>query len=339
MSRVKTLAKKLLPWLAYGALFWVAFVLFAYLTFPYDRLRDFLVQEVEQPRDARGRRHDSGTRLEIVDLSPSWFTGVEATGVRIVKQNDDADTPPAEMTITELGARVSLLSLLMGDVSVSYAAELAGGRIEGEYEEAGDAVHVTADVQGVRLRRVGLIRSALGLPMRGTTSGQVDLTVSQQVRETQGRIALRIAGLELGDGRSKLALPGMGDGLTIETVRAGDLELDLETENGVAQVRRLTAHGEDAEIDGSGSVQLLRPLAMSRLDLLIRLKFLDSYKEKSDRTRALFALLDMNPRVRPARTSDGALQYRLSGSLGSRIQPTPARNAPAPGSQAADAPD
>jgi len=336
MSRVKQIVQKALPWFGYFTLFWVAFLSFAYLTFPYGRVRDFLVQEVERPADRNGRRQASGLELEIVDLAPSWVTGVEATGVRLVKQPEDADAQPMEMTLEHVEARVGLLSLLMGDVSVDYDAEFAGGSVAGAYEDSDGAMHVTAELTSLHLRRVGFIRGALGIPITGTASGNIDMNISEQVRETAGQIDLNIADLRLGDGHAKLALPGMGDGLTIEQVQAGNLALRVRAENGVAHVERLTSHGPDAEIDGSGSVQLLRPLAMSRLDMLFRLKFLDAYKEKSDRTRALFSLLELNPRIQPARTTDGALQYRLSGSLGSRITPTPARNSPAPGSESAE---
>jgi type II secretion system protein N len=156
------------------------------------------------------------------------------------------------------------------------------------------------------------------------------MTLAQEVRDTQGEIDLTVVDLKLGDGRAKLALPGMGDGLTIEQVQMGDLEFRVRAENGVAQVERLHAHGEDAEFDGSGSLQLLRPMRRSRLDLLVRLNFLDAYKEKSDRTRALFSLLELNPRVQPARTSDGALQYRIAGALGSNLDATAAGRSPAP---------
>jgi len=239
-----------------------------------------------------------------------------------------------EMTLDSVHARVSLLSLLMGELELSYEARLAGGSIEGEYADSDGVLHVTAEVQDVRLRRVGLLRGALGIPVTGTASGHVDMTLSDEVRETQGEINLTVADLKLGDGRAKLALPGMGDGLTIEQVQAGDLELRIRAENGVAEVEKLSAHGADAELDGSGSLQLLRPMNRSRLDLLVRLNFLDAYKDKSDRTRALFSLLELNPRVQPARTTDGALQYRVAGSLG-HLDATAAGRSPAPGARRA----
>ena len=48
----------------------------AYWTFPYDHLREFIVQEVEQSGDVQ---------LEIGRLEPSWLTGVEAETVRVAR--------------------------------------------------------------------------------------------------------------------------------------------------------------------------------------------------------------------------------------------------------------
>jgi len=334
MSRLPRLLRTIAPWVGYPFAFLCAFLFFAYLTFPYDRVRDWLVQEVEQPADATGRRHASGLELEIVDLSPSWLTGVDATGVRLVQRPTDPDDHAMEIILDHVHARASLLSLLMGDADLSYEAELAGGTIEGEYADSEGTLHVTADLSGLQLRRIGLLRGTVGIPVTGTASGHVDLTLAEEVSQTAGEIQLTIADLRLGDGHAKLALPGMGDGLTIDEVHAGDLAVTVHATNGLAQIERLSAHGADAELDGSGTLQLLRPMRMSRLDLMLRLHFLDAYKEKSDRTRALFSLLELNPAMRPARTSDGALQYRVTGSLGSRISATAAGRAPAPGMRA-----
>ena len=78
-------------------------------------------------------------------------------------------------------------------------------------------------------------------------------------------------------------------------------------------------------------MRLVRPLRMSSLDLLLRIKFKDAYRESSPRMGALFTLLEMNPQVRPARTSDGALQWRIQGAFASRIRMVPSGRAPMPG--------
>ena len=71
-------------------------------------------------------------------------------------------------------------------------------------------------------------------------------------------------------------------------------------------------------------------LARSRLNVLLRLELTDAYRNKSSRTKAMFALLEGSsvPQVAMAKTPDGAYELRLTGSF-RKVQALPA-SAPAP---------
>ena len=75
---------------------------------------------------------------------------------------------------------------------------------------------------------------------------------------------------------------------------------------------------------GSGTIHFQHPLSTTRLDLLLRARFNDAYKNKSERSRQMFQMLETVPMLRRARTSDNWLQVRLRGSPAVRIVPTPA---------------
>lgn len=315
------LKKLLLHFVAYPAFFVVSFVMGAYWTFPYDRVRDFIVQEAE--RDGR-------TQLEIESLSPSWLTGIEADGVRFAKVPEGGGEP-APLELSHVAARVSVLSLLMGEQDVSFDAELQGGSIEGNYAASEEATSIQATLTNVDLRRIGPLRDAVGLPIAGRANGSVDLTIAKEAANSTGTADLTVRGVSIGDGETPLVIEGLGAGLTLERMNLGTLQLRMQTERGVGDIRRLHADGEHAELWGSGNLRLIQPLRMSSMDLLIRIKFKDAYRESSDRMRVLFSLLDMNPQVRPARTSDGALQWRIQGSFASRIRMAPSGRTPMPG--------
>ena len=120
-DRVKSI---LLYGVAAPLFFLFSVVVGAYWTFPYDHLRDFIVQEAERG----GTMH-----LEIEELSPSWVTGVELENVRL-SNVPEGSADPVVMEIPHAEARVSLLALLGGTTELSYAAELAGNsRIEGSW--------------------------------------------------------------------------------------------------------------------------------------------------------------------------------------------------------------
>lgn len=332
-DRAKNMLRRMLRWAAYPAFFFASFFFFAYLTFPYDRVKEWAIEEVENPQGSEGQREPSGYQLEIISLEPSFVTGVEATGVRLIKLPEDPEERAADVTFEHIDARVSLLSLLAGDLAVSFDTRVGGGDIEGELTVglSGDSTALEMDFSEVHLRRLGVLRSALGLPVGGSASGAIDVTLGSEPSATSGTVSVQIAGLSIGDGTARLRLEGMGQGLTIDQMEAGDLNLDLTIEEGIATIGQLRSHGADAELDGEGTIRVMSPVTNSRLDLLVRAKFTDAYREKSSRTAALFALLEVNPRMRAARTTDGALQYRVSGSLGARIQTQGAGRATAPG--------
>lgn len=316
------MGRKFLRFMGYSTFFWTFFWLFAYLTFPYERVRDRIVQEVEFPKDARGNRRPSGYQLEIMELQPSWFTGVEARGVRIIRPAE-GEEPTVDVLLEEVNARVSLLSLLTGTVAVTFDARLAGGSIEGEVE-MGDASSLRFNIlEPIHLQRASIIRSFLGLPLGGKLSGDVDVTLPEDIQQASGHVNLMAEGMRIGDGQAKLRLPGMPNGITLERINAGRMTIQLDIAAGVATVRRLRSRGDDAELDGQGTINLMQPLRQSRFDLLVRLKILDAYREQSDRARSMVALLDSVPTLARARTSDGALQYRLGGSIGGGIRSSP----------------
>lgn len=311
-------AKKILLYgVAYPLFFLLSLLVGAYLTFPYDHVRDFIVQEAER----------GGTvQLEITSLEPDWVTGVEMQGVRVATVPDDPEARPQEVLIREASARAGLFALMGGSTDVSFDAELdGGGTIEGEFAQDEETTHVEAHLERVDLRRIGPLQGAVGLPIAGVASGDLDVTVGTEAADTDGSVQLTVRNVAVGDGETPLEVEGLaaGGGLTLERLNLGTLELEMEAERGAMQISTLRADGEDAELRGSGSLRLARPLSRSRIDMLLRVDFKESYRTSSPRMEGLFALLDVNPRVRPARTPDGAFQWQIVGVLGGRVQMRP----------------
>lgn len=323
--------KFILPGIGYSALFFVAFLFFAYLTFPYDRVRDYIVQEVENPKGRGGARSPSGYRLSIVSLSPSFFTGVEMTGVNIEKVPEADGELPVGMTFEEVNARVSVISALMGEVGLTFDTDVAGGHIEGETEVSDTETMLRVTLEGVQLRRAGLIRAELGLPVQGAVSGDIDMTLNDERENTHGHVQLAMSGLKIGDGRAKLKIRGLpGDGVTIAQINAGQVDFRMNVEEGVGTVEQLRGRGEHLNLDGGGAIQVSRIIKNSVLDLLLRVEFEDAYAESSERAETMMSLLRMHPRIQRAAPEPGTLQYAASGPL-ARITWTPAKDRPAPG--------
>lgn len=297
----------------------------AYYTFPYDHLRDFIIQEAER---------DGSVQLEIEELSPSWLTGVELEGVRFASVPDDPRARPSPLVLTSAEARVSLLSLIGGSADVAFEAEIdGGGTIEGEFGSSDEQTSLSAELADVDLRRVGPLRDAIGLPITGRASGTIELVAAQEAANNRLDANVTIRNVSIADGQTPFVIEGLGTGLTLERMQLGTLTFRMQTERGAGSIERLRADGEHAQLWGTGTIRPGHPLRMSSIDMLVRVKLKDAYRESSSRMGALMMLLDANPQIRPARTPDGALQWRVQGSFATRIRMVPSGRAPMPGAE------
>jgi type II secretion system protein N len=328
--------QRLLVWVGYPAFAIFTFLVFAYWTFPYDRVRDYIVQEVERPMGPGGGRQDSGLRLQIDELSPSFLTGVVLEGVRLTKlptptPGATTEEKPIVVEIEEISARISLLPLLTGTTAISFDAVIGGGEIEGHFALSEEETHVEAEIDAIELRQLGVLSAAIGLPVSGVLGGTVDLTIGKEASATKGSIDLAITGLVIGDARAKLKLEGMGEGLSVGRIEAGKLVVKATVENGVARFTQLgTEGGRDLNVRGGGQLRLVQPARLSRLELLVNVRFSDAFKTRDDRTRGLFAMLDVLPRLRAAKTRDGALQWQLAGGFTGSMRAVAAGSMPMP---------
>jgi type II secretion system protein N len=302
----------------------------AYETFPYDRVRDYAAHQVEL--------NMPGAELEIVSLEPAWITGVEATGVRLRFPAEPGEERRAEVTIPRVYARAGILSYLFGSIDVNFEIETdGGGTITGEYvddtsgtgADATGSQHVVAHIANVDLRRIGAIRHFAHLPVEGVVSGDIDVTLASEIDETSGLVTLTIADVALGDGRAQvpLPIPGLSGGFAVDRIAAGDVNLNVTIEHGVGRVQQLNADGDDLQLQGQGTVRLLRPFQQSALDVLVRINIAQSYRDRNPRVGTIFALAEGNPLVAPYRTADGAFQIRLQGAIAGRVIAMPAATA------------
>lgn len=288
---------------------------FAYKTFPYDRLADRLIQEAQ----ARGYE------LEIIDLTNSGLTGLTFENLRVTLPSEGEDTPPVDVVFEELTVSTSLFSLISDTKSYNFDAELAGGEAEGELVLGENNIEIDAELDDIDLEALPILRKFTKVPLAGMLNGEIALAMPSEVAESTGDVEITIEGLHLGDGKSKLDIPGWG-GLTLDKADAGNLELVATIEEGSANIERATSHGKDLELDVLGRVRLLRPLKRSELNLMFRVKIQDAYKNRSAKVATMLELASSG--IKAAQTADGAIQYIVAGSLASRLRPRAAGTQP-----------
>jgi type II secretion system protein N len=306
----------------YALFFAVAFMFSAYLTFPYERLRDFILTKIE----AASKGKPDAMQVDIGELTPSFLTGVVLHDVEVRKGTPpEAPAPasgaaageapePSALRFDEVTARVSLWSLLMRSPKVSFKARVGEGELDGSFKQDGEAHEMEAELDAVDVAKLGL-GSYLGVPLKGRATGTLELALPAEANKATGDLQLKIAGLRVGDGKTKVSLPPMKSGMTLEEIDAGSLDLAIKAANGSADIERFATDGKDLKIRGEGQIRLANPLRRSRPDVQLQLKLSDAYKNKTDRTKALFEILAMQPDYQRAVDTEGALNLHVSGTL------------------------
>lgn len=328
---------RFLKFLAYPSLYLACLVLFFYLSFPWNRLKDRVVAEVairaQKPRS-------SIQRIEIDDLDSYWFTGVEASGVRIyLPPSDDAGSDkdkPVESAIKvdELNARLQILPLFLGRLRVKFWAHAFNGDIKGTVPVGSASGPVEVELEGIDLSYVDVIKDTLGIPIKGVATGKLELTAEGgKFSKASGILDLAINGVSVGDGKSKIK-----NQIALPEAKLGDLVIAAEAKDGALKVTKLEANGTDIELVGDGKVNVREPANASIADLYVRFKFTDAYRNKSDLTKtllgapgssvpSLFELAD--PRIKRSKRSDGFYGWHIHGSLGRlKFDPSTSDGAP-----------
>jgi type II secretion system protein N len=307
--------KRILKWAGYPLFFFACFLFFAYKTFPYDRLAERLVQEAQI----------RGYEIEIADLTNSGLTGLSFENLRVIMPPEEEGAPPLDIVFDELTVGTSLFSMLSDTKSYSFDAELGGGDIGGDVALGADSLDLDVEIDDIDLEALPGLRAFTKVPITGVLNGEVALLMPSEPSESSGNIELTVEGLNVGDGESKLDIPGWG-GLTLDRADVGDLTFIATIEDGVADIERAEAHGKDLELDALGRIGLLRPLKRSELNVMVRVKIQDAYKERSAKVATMLELASTG--LKAAQTADGAVQYLVAGPIGGRMRPRAAGRLP-----------
>ena len=319
---------------AYVAFYFAALFLFAYLTFPYERLRDRIVQQFNQQQTG-----PDAMRLDIDAVGPHWLSGVEATGIRLISRGKpvtDATTgavalKPDVLQIERAHARVGLLGLLIGSVRVSFGAEAFGGTLSGNTYESDGARRVEVELDEVSLAQAPVLAEAVGLPLEGLVNGELEMVLPEgKLARADGTVGLKITSIGVGDGKAKIR-----DTIALPKINAGDLTFEGQSTAGQLKVTSFSATGPDLELVSEGSVRLRDPVATSLLSLTARFRFTQRYTNQSELTRTLFGtpgssmpgLFDLDPKNKRAKRPDGFYGWRVSGQLGQPVFVPSASNA------------
>lgn len=306
--------------IAFAAFFVVALCIFVAVTFPYDAVRAKIVGAF----NAQQKPGAAQQELQIEDLSGYFVTGVHASGVKLLSASSDPHTPPAEITIDEARARLQLLPLLILRKVIKFDLVMNDGAANGKVSESGDTRSIELEFDGLDVGQVGPVSQTIGLPIQGKLYGTLNLELpGSRASKANGALALELRELTVGDGKAKLKIPGMSDGLTIQRINVGTLTIEGECKDGLLKLTKVISDGPDLIVDGEGSVKLHELANESLVNVTLGLKVSEAYKNKSEANKGLFIMLDLSPDAKQAKRADGSFGLRLAGPLG-QLKPSAA---------------
>ena len=316
--RLRELSKRLLPKVGYPILYVFCFILFCSWTFPYGRLKDRITGSFNAQQRAAGSREE----LEIDDIGSSFITGLKMKGIRLTNAASEPGKTSSETKIEEATARISLLSLLVGNHDVSFHAKAFGGTIDGYFDDHGQKEKdLSATLETIDVSQLTPLVELIGLPLEGTLSGQIKIEMPEgKASKATGSVSLETDALAVGDGKAKLK-----GALALPRLNVGTLSLSGEAKDGVLKVTKFGATGKDVEVQGEGRIQLREQATESVCDLNIRFKINDAYRTKNDVTKSLFgvpgstapALFELaDARIKQSKRPDGFYGWRARGMLG-----------------------
>jgi type II secretion system protein N len=318
---------KYVKWAGYVLAYLFAFVVFAYVSFPYERLRTYVISMYNANQVT-----PADNRLEIDSLTWSWrFPGIVAEGVRLVVNppplaEGQKAPPPQYLEAEEVFVSASAFALLTGAREASFGAQALDGEVAGWARDSDSGRHLEIQLDGVNPGKIPQLASTIGLPLAGRLSGHASVEVPEgNVTKAEGTVDLAAEDLVLGDGKAKIQ-----NTIALPELHVGTFNLKAQITGGRLKIDECTAQGRDLDLALTGSVRLRPKVEASVADLELKFSFAEKYRNQSDMTKALFGqpeskipgLFDTATSSHLSKQEDGSYGARLTGTV-ARMQPRP----------------
>jgi len=301
----------------YPIFYLVCLLLFASLTFPYDKLRERIVASFNQ----QVHPGSSQQELQIDDMGGYWVSGLRMRGVRLLTAQAEPGKAPSRIEIDEATIRYSLLPLLVGGTDIGFDLVAFGGEVSGSYDLQGKDRHVDVSIEGIDIGKIAPLVQVLGVPLEGKLSGTVRLVMPDgKASRGTGAVALEARDVAVGDGKAKIKST-----LALPRVDVGAITFAADAKEGVLKITKLAAGGRDVDVQGEGRITMRELATDSLCDAQLRFRINDAYRGKSDMTKTLFGTPGSNgpglfeladAKIKQSKRPDGYYGWIVRGSLG-----------------------
>jgi type II secretion system protein N len=242
------------------------FVLFAYLKFPSQQVRAFVLTALS---------HHGLGEVRIGSVHPLLPAGLTFSEVSVT--HEVHGQPLELMRIPELQLRLRTLRPFANPFRIGFAGELYGGlllgAVEWEHNGRGPLLGIRAELQDIRPAAHPLATKLGNAIVEGKFTGRVTLHLSDgRWQDGDGRLVIQstsgsLAGFDIGGVR----LPS----LPYEQI-AGELALQQRQ----VVVKEFQMRGRDWQVDVQGNVSLHERLQQSPIDLTLRVRTSESVEQQ-----------------------------------------------------------
>ncbi len=254
----------------YAFLALVTFVYAIHLTFPYDRVRDKLVESLSSKYDVT----ISGVERSLV---PGRFA---LTGVTLASRPAAAGQPITTMYFKRVELDLKLLPLLGKRLVAGLDISTGQGTIIGTVEQDGTTTIANFTLRHVPLATLPGISDAVGLPMDGNADGKVSLRLPKgDWTKAVGKFDLGCnVGCAVGDGVTKIypkpQRPADAalyrDGLTVPKIDIQRFAIGIDVAKGVAGLRSFEFLSDAGKVEVDFDIKLARAIGNSMINGCLR---------------------------------------------------------------------
>ncbi len=312
LERIRRPAK----WAGYPLFGVFAFLGSLYVSLPRERIQDLLETNASAWIGAKVKADDFGLTLIT-------GPGVTASQVTATTQPAAPNEKPQTFTANDVTIHFNVVALMRGFADTTWSGRVAGGSVNGRYKSVPDEGVLSADIADVAVGRVPVISAPGGVPLDGKLTVKADLNAPKNLMaQANGSIAFTLDEATLGDGKAQVAVPGMGEGLTIPKIAIGKLAGTISVEKGKATLHDVRAHSKDLEVELDGYLELRDPISLSVVHAYLKVKPSDALLKRDPKIEGMVM---MGGAV--ARRNDGFYGFTITGVLSS-LAALPAKEPP-----------
>ena len=248
--------KGFLKYSLYLFYFILLFLFFLYLLFPYDKLKERMIFEIESR---------SSLSVEIRKLSPLLFNGIKLTDVEVSLKNDPKKTP---LFKGDARLRLSLLQLIRMGLSVK-------GNIKAYNGEAALNIannRIAGEIKGIDISSYAALKALFEIDAAGIINGRMDVSSSNNMLSANG-LSLTKAGGEARFDISQLSLRNLNIiGIKLPDTSFDAVQAEMRLEQGRINIKKFSLEGRDLNMYATGDIVITGDMLNSPMSITVRIK-------------------------------------------------------------------